>query len=99
MDKPNKEQIETAKKTIIRRTKRAQVYQALFETADGQWVLKDLMRKYNPLDHRPVENDRISTDFINGQRAVVGEILKTINTDVADQIAQLQKLPQPDPYE
>ncbi len=69
------------------------MYQSVFDTEDGRWVLQDLMKKHHYFDMKPIPGDEISNAFKNGERSVVMFIFKTVQTNFIEQLELLEKLP------
>jgi hypothetical protein len=89
----------TTKQAYRRKSRRVQRYHAVFGTDDGKWVLKDLMRRYRFFGQVTVAGEPRSTEFLDGQRTVVMDIIKTLETDLKKLIQLYESLPEDKHYE
>ena len=64
-----------------------QSYKTLFRSAEGQVVMRHMMKKFGVTNPSFVQGDANATAFKEGQRHVVLSILKYINRD-SDEVAQ-----------
>jgi hypothetical protein len=82
-----------------KRSRRTQIYQNVFGTDDGKWVLKDLMRKYRFNEQTTVVGDPHASAFLDGKRTVVMELMNILQTDLDKLIELYESLPEDEKYE
>lgn len=89
------------KDQLRKKSRRVQIYKAVFGTPDGKWVLKDLLRLYKSYGTTMVENDpngRIHA-FQEGQRSVPVGITNILTIDFDELCELYESLPDNTQYE
>ena len=75
------------KRILEDRARVHEAYRSVFTSAEGQVVLRHMLKKFNMSSPSFVQGDPHMTSFKEGQRHVVLSIMKFINKN-ADQIAE-----------
>lgn len=76
--------------TKIAKTRSA--YIELFQSDDGQTVLKDLVKSTGFMNTTHVSGDPYASAFKEGQRALVSRLIRTANVNYAQLTAMMEQL-------
>lgn len=83
--------VREAVNTLLGRINLQETYEAVFETPQGQQVLKHLCKTYRVHKSAFAPGQPDMTAYMNGQRDVIIAILRQINKDTTKLIQQIEE--------